>query len=227
MKQDGLDNKHLKPDHGPKNVNPLDPQWGNFDSSILSTYCVLEETRCVQVACGTTSCCVHLILFLRGDLRCICSTKTFMKLQGSKIIFMILAPIRLVIPSYQASWILVLSGGLQSLWKRSSFFNLEIQIVFKFSWQIGAGKYSHFPIKWNTVYFFNIDTILVNWNESDCFLNCDWQMVLILGIWPYNTYFRLHHGNLGQIVEVLGKWPYTEAEKMTCMWFGEICYCCS
>ena len=104
MKQDGLDNKHLKTDHGPRNVYPLDPQWGNFDSSILSTYCVLEETRCVQVACGTTSCCVHLILFLRGDLRCICSTKTFMKLQGSKIIFMILAPLARIMCIILAKW---------------------------------------------------------------------------------------------------------------------------
>ena len=50
--------------------------------------------------------------------------------------------------------------------------NLEIQIVFEISWQIGAGKYSNIQIKWNAVYFLNIDTILVNGNESVCFLNC-------------------------------------------------------
>ena len=51
--------------------------------------------------------------------------------------------------------------------------NLEIQIVFEISWQIGAGKYSNIQIKWNAVYFLNIDTILVNGNESARFSNCE------------------------------------------------------
>ena len=55
-----------------------------------------------------------------------------------------------------------------------SIANLEIQIVFKIWWQIGAVKYSNIQIKWNAVYFLNIDTILVNGNESARFSNCDW-----------------------------------------------------
>ena len=50
--------------------------------------------------------------------------------------------------------------------------NLEMQIIFEISWQIGAGKYSNTQIKWNAVYFLNIDTILVNGNESARFSNC-------------------------------------------------------
>ena len=53
--------------------------------------------------------------------------------------------------------------------------NLEIQIVFEISWQIGARKYSNIQIKWNAAYFLNIDTILVNGNESVRFLNFAWQ----------------------------------------------------
>ena len=45
-------------------------------------------------------------------------------------------------------------------------------MVFEFSWQIGAGKNSHIPVKWSTIHPPSDDTIFVSWNDGSRFLNC-------------------------------------------------------
>ena len=56
--------------------------------------------------------------------------------------------------------------------------NLEIQIVFEISWQIGARKYSHIAVISSLEYFPSSDTILVNGNDEPCFSNCVTRLFL-------------------------------------------------
>ena len=51
-------------------------------------------------------------------------------------------------------------------------------MVFEFSWQIGAGKNSHIPVKWSTIHPPSDDTIFVSWNDGSRFSNCVYQLYL-------------------------------------------------
>ena len=59
---------------------------------------------------------------------------------------------------------------------------LYITDFFEFSWQIGAGKYSHIAVKSSLEYFPSNDTTLVSGNEEPRFLNCVKYMQLFFNI---------------------------------------------